>query len=76
MAKFERHNPFLNALLKEISLQLYHQKIAFTAGGFVDVNLKLFGKAWVHKLPRLLPCFISEPSRTNIATRICGIQKR
>ncbi|XP_019894303.2 putative gustatory receptor 98a [Musca domestica] len=44
MTKHERYNPFLNALLKEMSLQIFHQKIRFTAGGFIDVNYKLFGK--------------------------------
>ncbi|XP_058983492.1 putative gustatory receptor 98a [Musca domestica] len=44
MSRHQRHNPLLNGLLNEMSLQLYHQQIKFTAGGFVDVNYKVFGK--------------------------------
>ncbi|XP_023295657.2 putative gustatory receptor 98a [Lucilia cuprina] len=44
MIKYDRHDPFLNACLNEISLQTLHEKLYFTAGGFVDVNYSFLGK--------------------------------
>ncbi|KNC26295.1 hypothetical protein FF38_01172 [Lucilia cuprina] len=47
MIKYDRHDPFLNACLNEISLQTLHEKLYFTAGGFVDVNYSFLGKEMV-----------------------------
>ncbi|XP_037943935.1 putative gustatory receptor 98b [Teleopsis dalmanni] len=41
--KFEKLNIVLIMRLREYSLQLMHQKIVFTCGGFFDFNLKNFG---------------------------------
>ncbi|KAM7357792.1 gustatory receptor 98a [Cochliomyia hominivorax] len=43
LIKHEQFNPFLNCCLHEISLQLLHQNIFFSAGGFMDVNYRFLG---------------------------------